>query len=35
TVSDEARLLLDSLVLGLKEIEKSYSRYLTIRFEEE
>ncbi len=35
SVSDASRLLMNSLVLGLQEIEKSYSRYITIRFEEE
>ena len=33
--SDKAKLLLDSLVLGLKEIERNYSKkYLQIRIKE-
>ena len=35
TVSDESKLLLDSLVLGLTNIQKSYGRLISIRFEEE
>lgn len=35
SVSKESELLLDSLVLGLQDIQKSYDRFLSIRFEEE
>ena len=35
TVSKESKLLLDSLVLGLKEIEASYGTYIQIQYEEE
>lgn len=34
TVSKESKLLLDSLVLGIQDVEKSYGRYLSTRFEE-
>ena len=33
-VSKESRLLLDSLVLGLKSTQESYSQFIQIRFEE-
>jgi len=35
TVSEKSKLLLDSLVLGITEIEKSYSGYLKVCNEEE
>jgi uncharacterized protein YsxB (DUF464 family) len=35
SVSKESKLLLDSLVLGLQDIERSYDRYISVRFEEE
>ena len=34
TVSDASRLLLDSLVLGLKSLEESYGEFIQIQFEE-
>ena len=34
-VSKESRLLLDALVLGLKNIEASYGKYIQIEFEED
>ena len=33
--SEESRLLLDSMLLGLQNIEEQYGKHLTIRFEEE
>ena len=33
-VSKESKLLLDALMLGLKDIEKSYERYLSVIVEE-
>ena len=35
TVSKESKLLLDSLVLGITNIQRSYDRFISIRFEEE
>ena len=34
TVSDESRLLLNSLVLGLQSLEESYGKFIQIQFEE-
>ena len=34
TVSERSALLLDALVLGLKNIEKDYGKFIQIRFEE-
>ena len=35
TVSEKSELLLNSLVLGLKDIEASYGTYIQIQYEEE
>ena len=35
SVSEKSKLLLDSLILGIKDIERSYDRYLSVIEEEQ